>query len=457
MEPETRHPIEHVVVLMLENRSFDQVLGCLRAVHPGVDGIVPKTRRWNRGVSGEKVLQHPCPAGEVDVEQRPEPKNGKDNVLRQLAGDNGGFVLDYTSAPGAAATGDQQHQVMRYFALGQLPALHALGRHFTVCDRWHASVPGPSWANRLFAHAATTQGAIAAPRVADGLPANKMETIFDRLDAHHVSWSVYFGDFPLTLLLGRLRSWRRLRHFRRFSRFEADVARPAEELPAYVFIEPSYLYPGRNDGHPGTPVLRADDLVARVYDSLRANERLWSRTLLVVLFSEHGGAYDHVPPPAATPPGDGSGEYAFDRLGVRVPAILVSPWVGAGVFSETLDHTSLLRYLDARFGLGGPLNPRMAAAGDLSPAIRTEGEPRTDTPERIGTARIGRAYADPPRDLTDLQRTAARACDAIHRELVPERHHRRSTAAAAEDPAAVARRVRVQVDDLLEKASRTPD
>jgi phospholipase C len=454
---EASHPIEHVVVLMLENRSFDQMLGSLRAVHPSLDGVDPRSRRANRGIGGERVLQHPCPAGEVDIEQRPEPKHGKDNVLRQLADGNGGFVLDYTSGSGTAATVDQQHQVMRYYALGQLPALHALGRHFTVCDRWHASVPGPSWANRFFVHAATSQGRVATPRFADGPPPYKMETIFDRLDARGFPWSIYFGDFPMTLLLGRLRSWRRLRHFRRFSRFEADVARPAGELPAYIFIEPSYLYPGRNDGHPSTPVLRADDLIARVYDSLRANQELWERTLLVVLFAEHGGAYDHVAPPAATPPGDGDAEYVFDRLGVRVPAILASPWVAPGVFSETLDHASLLRFLDARFGLGGPLSARMATAGDFAAAIRTDGAPRTDTPTRIGTARIGRAYADPPRDLTELQRTAVRACDAIHRELVPERHHRRSTAAAAEDPPAVARRVRVQIDDLLEKASRTPD
>jgi phospholipase C len=378
-------------------------------------------------------------------------------VRRQLADGNGGFVRDYTTAPGAVATADQQHQVMRYFALGQLPAIHALGRHFTVCDHWHASVPGPSWVNRLFAHAATSAGLVSVPRFADGPPPFKMETIFDRLQARGLSWSIYFGDFPLSLLLGRLRSWSRLRHLRRLARFEADAARPAEEFPAYVFIEPSYLYPGRNDGHAGTPVLRADDLVARVYDALRANERLWERTLLVVSFAEHGGAYDHVAPPAATPPGDGAAEHAFDRLGVRVPALLVSPWVAPGVFSETLDHTSLLRFLDARFGLGGPLNARMAAAGDLSAAIRTSGEPRTDAPLRIGTARIGRGYVDPPRDLTEIQRVAARACDAIHRELVPERHRPRSTAAASEDPASVARRVRVQVDDLLEKASRTPD
>jgi phospholipase C len=451
------HPIEHVVVLMLESRSFDQVLGCLRNMHPALDGIDPKNRRANRGAGGERILQHPCPAAEVDVTQRPEPKSGHEHVLRQLAGDNGGFVHDYTHAPGAVATRDQQHQVMRYYAYGQLPALHALARHFTVCDRWHSSAPGPSWVNRLFVHAATSQGSIAAPRLEDGVPSHEMETIFDRLDARGVSWSIYFGDFPQSLLLARLRSWRRLRHLRRFSRFEGDAARPAAKLPSYVFIEPSYLYPGRNDGHPAAPVLRADDLVGRVYDALRANEPLWERTLLVVTFAEHGGAYDHVPPPAAVPPGDGAEEYAFDRLGVRVPALLVSPWVAPGVCSEPLEHASLLRFLDERFALGGPLTARMAAAGGFGAALRTEGEPRSDTPLRIGTARIGRAYSDPPRDLGELQRLCARACDAIHRELVPERHRARSGAAMAEDPAAVARRVRVQIDDLLEKASRTSD
>jgi phospholipase C len=454
---EAGHPIRHVVVLMLENRSFDQVLGCLRSVHPTLDGVDARNRRANRGLNGERVLQHPYPAAEVDGEQRPEPKNGHPHVLRQLAGDNGGFVHDYASPPEPAATADQQHQVMRYFAYGQLPALHALGRHFTVCDHWHASVPGPSWANRLFAHAATSQGLVATPRIAESAPAHKMETIYDRLDARGIPWSIYFGDFPLALALGRLRSWSRLRHLRRFARFEADAARPPEEFPRYVFIEPSYLYPGRNDGHPGTPVLRADGLVARVYDALRGNARLWERTLLVVLFAEHGGAYDHVAPPPAVPPGDGAAEYGFDRLGVRVPALLVSPWVAAGVHAPTLEHASLLRFLDGLWDLGGPLNARMAAAGDFAAAIRTQGAPRTDTPARLGTARIARACADPPRDLTELQRAAARTCDALHRELVPERHRAGDGPATVEDPEAVARRVRLQVDDLLEKAARSAD
>jgi hypothetical protein len=156
------------------------------------------------------------------------------------------------------------------------------------------------------------------------------------------------------------------------------------------------------------------------------------------------------------PPGDGAAEYAFDRLGVRVPALLVSPWVAAGVYTPTLEHASLLRFLDGLFDLGGPLSARMAAANDFAAAIRTGGPPRTDTPARLGTARIARAYADPPRGLTELQRAAARACDAIHRELVPERH-RPGNGPATEDPHAVARRIRVQIDDLLEKASRTDD
>lgn len=169
--------------------------------------------------------------------------------------------------------------------------------------------------------------------------------------------------------------------------FYKDVARTdGTSFPAYVFIEPTYLPGGQNDQHPPHDVLKGDDLIASVYNALRANEQLWSRSLLIITWDEHGGFYDHVAPPAAVPPDHNTQEYTFDRLGVRVPTVLVSPWIGraGSVFKASeghLDHTSILRYLTDKHALG-PLGNRTASAASFSKAFSSE--PRVSGPKRVG-------------------------------------------------------------------------
>jgi phospholipase C len=167
---------------------------------------------------------------------------------------------------------------------------------------------------------------------------------------------------------------------------DAATAKPAE-FPSYAFIEPSYLPFGQNDQHPPHDVLKGDALVASVYNALRGNSKLWASTLLVVIWDEHGGFYDHVYPPAAVAPDHHAQEGCkFDQYGVRVPAILASPWVKPGVFSHPahgeLDHTSVLRYLIEKFGLG-PLTARVASAATLAEVITGDGT--TVGPAAIGT------------------------------------------------------------------------
>lgn len=153
------------------------------------------------------------------------------------------------------------------------------------------------------------------------------------------------------------------------------VTRPPQ-FPAYSFIEPSYYEPGANDDHPTHDVAAGDRLIANVYNAVRANEKLWNKCLLVVLYDEHGGFYDHVMPPAAVPPDHHTEEYSFDQLGVRVPAVLVSPFAEkAKVVRDEFDHTSLLKYLTDKWSLG-PLGERTrqakSFAGALLPALRTD-------------------------------------------------------------------------------------
>ncbi|MCB9169987.1 MAG: hypothetical protein H6594_06505 [Flavobacteriales bacterium] len=364
-------PIRHVVVLMLENRSFDQMLGSLKQRFPDLDGIDPDHPGVNLDDDGNSYEQRPH--AEFQLPLHVDPKHEFKNVQRQLndPAPMGGFVRDFLKAfPGRQ---DEAQQVMDYFQAddstnNRLPAMHALAEEFLICDRWFSSVPGPTWPNRFFALSGTSNGWVDMPNWFHGWHLYDQTTLFDRLNERNVPWRVYRGDFPLSLLL--LHQWwpKNLRRYRRMHRFFDDVADEAS-FPAFTFIEPSYFGGDQNDEHPPSNVLAGDALVASVYNAIRANEALWQSTLLVVLYDEHGGFYDHVDPPAAVPPDERAGNgFHFDRYGVRVPAILVSPHVRRAVSHVPFDHTSLLRYLQDKWGLGD-LGARTAAANSIGPLV----------------------------------------------------------------------------------------
>lgn len=377
--------IEHVVLLMLENRSFDQMLGTMQAELPAVDGVPPGPPvRFNDGPgAAERYGQKPGASKVVE----PDPPHEHPHVMDQLGAGNGGFVKSYVSVH-PDSTPAQRQQVMDCFAPGELPALHDLARHFVVCDRWHASVPGPTWTNRLFALSGTSLGRVKMPEgvFAPNMHRYQQPSLFRRLRVAHCSHRIYFGDFPLSLLLQDQRTWRAARHFAPLERLFEDAAGREADFPQFAFIEPNYMWPGANDDHPPHDVDQGQLLIARVYDALRANEALWHKTLLVVTYDEHGGFYDHVVPPAggAVAPDDSPGEFAFrfDRYGLRVPTILASPWLDRGVCHAEFDHTSLLRFAQQRWGLGA-LGRRVAAARSPFEVLSVRSTPRADTPLRL--------------------------------------------------------------------------
>ena len=364
---------------MLENRSFDHMLGVLQQVVPAVDGVpsggAPRT---NPDVAGQPVAQLPVAAAVVD----PDPKHEKDDVLEQLDDANGRFVKNYERSY-HGATPAQKQAIMAYHALDSLSALHRLGRAFVVCDGWHAAVPGPTWTNRLFAMSGTSLGRVQMPEgiFHPNLHRYAQPSVFRRLEEAGRSQRIYFGDFPLSLLLADRRRPLAALRMRDLERFFDDVTDDEPDVPDFMYIEPRYLN-DPNDDHPPHDVAAGQDLIARVYDAIRANRPLWEATLLVIAYDEHGGFYDHVIPGPAVPPDNHHQEYAFNRLGVRVPAVLVSPWLAPDVVHTRCDHTALLKSLQVKWGLGD-LGARVAQAPDILGGLTRTPTARQDTPPRL--------------------------------------------------------------------------
>ncbi len=359
-------PIEHIVVLMLENSSFDRTLGGLSGVIPDLYGIDLKTPQTNPDYPD---TNNNIPQSEIELTKVPLDLGHEfDDVTRQLE-NLSGFVTNFKQCQPKAPQ-EETYQVMSYFGEKWLHTVHALAKEFLICDHWFSSVPGPTWPNRFFVHSGTSLGHVDMP---DGffqphLHLYDQPTIYQRLSENKISWKIYFGDVPQSLVMVKQLEY--LHNYHLMDKFYEDARGLAENFPQYVFIEPNYFGANQNDGHPPTDLRYAEQLLANVYNSLRQNEPLWKSTLLVLLFDEHGGFYDHVAPPKTVAPDSNTSQFEFDRLGVRVPAVLISPWVDKGVIHTVFDHTSLLKYVCDKWGIQ-PLGARTAAANTFASTIRS--------------------------------------------------------------------------------------
>ncbi|HXY45548.1 MAG TPA: alkaline phosphatase family protein [Acidimicrobiales bacterium] len=394
--------VDHVVVLMLENRSFDHMLGYLYA---GSGNVSPMTGQAFAGLTGAESNPGPTgtPVGVValtaatpNVYFMPgaDPGEGYVPTNMQLFGQatppdppqatNAGFVTDFASTLIGSAVnppvlpGTIAADIMGMFTPELLPVLSGLAQGFAVCDQWFASVPTETFPNRAFASAATSQG-----QMDDSSAKFTCQSIFGLLGGHGLDWSIYgYSNEPLTRLNFPDTASAAESHFGLFTDFQAAAA--AGTLGAYTFLEPSWGSSG-NSQHPNYDVALGEQLIHDVYYALR-NGPAWGETLLIVVYDEHGGCYDHVAPPlGAVPPDDTIGPSGFDftRFGVRVPAVLVSPLVAPGtVFRPAgtvpLDHTSILKTVETRWQLPA-LTARDAAAPDLGDVL-TLTAPRTDDP-----------------------------------------------------------------------------
>jgi phospholipase C len=398
-----REELEHVIVLMLENRSFDGMLGKLYPADRSFAGLT--------GAEGNPYNGVPLPVWNdtgmtPDTACIPDPDPGElfPDMTAQLFGAGGrpgaapppmdGFVANYMAQPAGGGPARDPKAVMHYFTPEQVPVISTLARAFGVCDQWHAAAPCQTWPNRFFAHTGTAQGWVDNGHFPIPFPA---PSIFRRLEDRGKSWRVYFHDMPQSLLLRDIWLLAPLR-YRPFAEFLDDAQNGA--LPNYTFIEPRYftdVLGGNmpNDGHPPHNVAYEEQLIAAVYNAVRASS-CWKKTLLVITYDEHGGCYDHVPPPLAMPPDAHAQDgFAFDRYGVRVPAVIVSPYMPPGSIVRVapdglphqgppypFDHTSILATLRQLFDLGPPLTGRDAAAPDLLDPLSLN-DPTNDGPSSV--------------------------------------------------------------------------
>jgi phospholipase C len=361
-------PIEHVFVLMLENRSFDHLFG-----FSGIHGVEVPPATFGVTKDAPDRLQS-------------DPPHEYDDVHDQIAsGAMTGFHGD----------------ALRCFDRTQIPVLAALAEAGLLMDNWFSSVPGPTWPNRFFAHAASSGGLDNSPSTLNVLQAVNSPVysylfdgghIFDRLTREGRTWRIYHGDaYPQVLALRGMVEKRVDRaFFRPFSEFPGDTASSYDV--SYTFIEPRHdplsNYAHGNSQHPLGSVSEGEALVRDVYQSIFSNST-GARSVLAIVWDEHGGFFDHVPPPAAIPPGDSPRnrgraqfpkEFSFDRFGVRVPALIVSPWLPSGLGTrvfpgQVFDHASIISSLRMTFGLGEPLTQRDAAAPSWYTEVLPEPRP----------------------------------------------------------------------------------
>lgn len=446
-------PIQQVFVLVLENRSFDHMLGfsgitgtdALNGQHRSIDGLVGTETNNYQGQS--YPVTHPA-----DYAMRVDPGHEFSDVLLQLAGENAaypeggpyppinnsGFVASYVASNRRKQIAVNPAEVMECYQPSQLPVLTTLAHEFVVCDRWFSAMPGPTWPNRFFLHGASSGDLDDSPSLEQivewelfhgfALPNG---TLFDRLRAANVPWRIYAGDnFPHVRALAGIKE----SDLRPYAHFAADLASGSYPA-AYTFIEPDYGnvtsdYRCGTSQHPLDDVTRGEHLIKCTYEAIR-HSPLWETSLLIITWDEHGGFYDHVVPPAAVPPGDtplrrhNRHGFAFNQYGPRVPAVVISPRIPKNLIDGRVhDHTSILATMEAISGISA-LTGRDRAANDLSDLV-TLSLPRMDTPPTVPEPAASGVTGCPPvppcEPTTALSATIRGAALAPPRER-PEASH----------------------------------
>ncbi len=433
--PNNLSKIKHIIVLMMENRSFDNLLGWLyhddqqRADQPKFEGLTYDL--WNPldnidtdgnkfiekvpvEMNGQKKYKHgkqvPNP---VDFTlPSPDPGEGYKDTNFQLYGVynvdsvyppaavNIGFVNNYQNAMlyGTYSFGDaptDPRAIMKCYTPAQTPVLSQLAKSFAVCDQYYCSIPSQTLPNRDFVHAATSTGYV------NNKPYSNCDakTIFNQMqDAinagrNDLSWGIYSGDsdgkpFSLTrTIMTQLTDSQFNSNFKTYTQFSQDAANGT--LPSYSFLEPQFSGELQNDQHPPSDIRKGERFMADIYNAIVASP-CWNETLFIITYDEHGGCYDHVSPPTGAKNPDeknlaGQMGFMFNRFGMRVPTVLISPLIEAEQIFRSpnfppFDHTSIIKTIQKCFGLDGYLTQRDKNAQDLGGVLNLDSPRTSDLP-----------------------------------------------------------------------------
>ena len=409
--------IKHVIAIMFENRSFDHMLGFLKAINPNYDGCLPSMgSKCINPYDPMNVTSDNVTIGSNALYIQPgDPSHGIDPVTQQLYGTNkfgnditkypapmNGFVINYKQAEHSSISKqDKGALIMQCFNQTSLPILTTLSTEFATFNSWYSDVPGPTEPNRLYSWMATSDGLgdDNAARLALGF--DKM-SIFQMLDKYYNktsddNWRVYMSDGATPIFIDYTREYP-LR-YREMPDFYSDITNG--DLPLFTWIDPGYL---ENDivppssQHPDFNVLDGEKQIKKIYEHLRASS-LWNDTLMLIFYDEHGGFFDHVSPPFGPNP-DGKNvtvgpDFDFKRIGLRVPSILVSPWVQKGLIINSPDnneyhnasqytHSSLVKTMREQYAPNcQPFTKRDEWSLSFEQYLMEIQQPRTDCPMKL--------------------------------------------------------------------------
>ncbi len=443
--------IEHVVVAMFENRSFDNLLGWLYGENGNQPSqIIPassqpksyqglSTNTWFNILNGKRTYASQPTTGwprnfNPMVVPDPDPGEKFKYMNQQIFGTRdpqpgdaanmSGFLQNYADLHGT----NDADKIMQTYSTDQASVINRLAQHFAVSDEWHASAPCQTWPNRGFVHTGSSDGHINN----DWYEPYDIQTIFNVMQDQKISWGVYsdvsVAEESLTYIQFLPKLLTHASHFHTFDDFEKkcqadESAPPNHKLQSYTFVEPRFmpLLEGGmpNDYHPPHNVCRGEQFLARVYNAVRTSPYR-DRILLLITFDEHGGCYDHLPPlKPATPPLPGSvsryDNFDFTRFGVRIPTIAISSYVQPGTLFRSdrdapYDHTSILatlrdwKSMDSHPSVPFLPSPRISNAPTLDQVLTLdEGSRNTHWPEIQASCTVGEDDESDDIELNDVQ------------------------------------------------------
>lgn len=356
--------IKNIVILMMENRSFDHMLGYLSlppASRADVNGqnTDPGWLQRFTNYDGRRADQPFHSSNPHTMPAEFDPPHERGNIAAQIDPQNDGTypMNGFVSAIPQTVSADPNIRklVMSYFGAAEAPVNDFFAKNFTICDKWFCSLPAGTQPNRLMSMSGFSQLDVNR----NILPDQKL--VYDWLDERKITWRVYHQEIPFFSLMPRwLTDILASDKFRLFEDMESDLLNtPPDQLPQVIFVEPTYEdspHTGTStDDHAPAGISDGQEFLMETYKAVTASKAFWAGALLIIDYDEHGGFFDHVAPPLipTNPPAEAEWTEPFTSLGVRTPAFIISPFVKAGAVSHNLlDHISVLKLLGEKFGNG---------------------------------------------------------------------------------------------------------